>query len=300
MESITRITSFKWAASVVMGMLIIGCTTDNNLKANPPGKQDNNQTTATESLQQGEAMKFSIKPPESWLWSHDIAPEYIDDVLMPGMHLARLSSYGAGKNRRFAAIVYREPGIEGHYLRDVPAAELDDKIAGMAARPISITAAEIDGQPRFSLALQKGPEPKTRVLTGLDEAGLSQLANDQQRIADFTTYVDGGVRKYAAIVEERPGPSMIFTRVTAEELDAQLRKHSVTPLRIRGFSENGVRYVTAVAERLDVGKWAWYDNIDGDTVGSKLEKHNAYPFDLEAYRTDQGVRFTVVMYRDRN
>ncbi|MXS83800.1 hypothetical protein [Nitrosomonas oligotropha] len=300
MESITRITFLKRVVSVVMGMLIIGCTTDNNLKANPPGKQDNNQTTATESLQQGEAMKFSIKPPESWLWSHDIAPEYIDDVLMPGMHLARLSSYGTGKNHRFAAIVYRESGVEGHYLRDVPAAELDDKIAGMAARPISITTAEIDGQPRFSLALQKNPEPKTRVLTGLDEAGLSQLAKDQQRIADFTTYVDGGVRKYAAIAEDRPGPSIILTRVTAEELDAQLRKHNVTPLRIRGFSENGVRYFTAVAERLDVGKWAWYDDIDGDTVGSKLEKHNAYPFDLEAYRTDQGVRFTVVMYRDRN
>jgi len=300
MKSTTRIIFLKRAVSVVMGMLIIGCSTDNNLKANPPGKQDNNQTTATEPAQQGETMKFSIKPPESWLWSHDITPDYIDDVLMPGMHLARLSSYGADKNRRFAAIVYREPGIEGHYLRDVPAAELASKITGMAARPISITAAEIEGQLRFSLALQKGSEPKTKVLTGLDEAGLSQLANDQQRIADFTTYVDGGMRKYAAIVEERPGPSMILTRVTAEELDAQLRKHNATPLRIRGFSENGVRYFTAVAERLDAGKWAWYDAIDGDTVGSKLEKHNAYPFDLEAYRTGQGVRFTVVMYRGRN
>lgn len=300
MDSITRITFLKRAVSVVMAMLIIGCTADNNLKANPPGKPDNHQTTATESTQQGETMKFSIKPPESWLWSHDIAPDYIDDVLMPGMHLARLSSYGAGKNRRFAAIVYREPGIEGHYLRDVPAVELDGKIAGMTAHPISVTAAEIDGQPHFSLALQKGPELKTTVLTGLDEAGLSKLVNDRQRIADFTTYLDGGVRKYAAIVEDHPGSSMIFIRVTAEELDAHLRKHSVTPLRIRGFSENGVRYFTAVAERLDVGKWAWYDDIDGDTVGSKLEKHNAYPIDLEAYRTDQGVRFTVIMYRDRN
>lgn len=108
------------------------------------------------------------------------------------------------------------------------------------------------------------------------------------------------MRKYAAIIEERPGPSMIFTRVTAEELDAQLRKHSVTPMQIRDFYENGVRYFTAIAERLDVGKWTWYNDIDGDTVGSKLEKHNAYPFALEAYRTGQGMRFTVIMYRDRN
>ena len=245
-------------------------------------------------------MKFSIKPPESWLWSHDIAPDYIDDVLMPGWHLTRLSSYGTGTNRRFAAIVYRQPGIEGHYLRDVTAAELDGKIAATNARPVSITAVETDDQPRFTLALQQGSEPETKVLTGLDEAGLNQLINGRQHIADLTSYVSAGVRRYAVIVEERPGPSLIFSRVTAKELDAQLRKHNVTPVRIRGFSEGGVRYFTAVAERLDTGKWAWYDDVDGDTVAGKLESNNAYPFDLDAYRTGQGVRYTVVMYRDRN
>lgn len=245
-------------------------------------------------------MKFSIEPPQSWLWSHDIAPDYIDDVLMPGWHLTRLSSYGTGTNRRFAAIVYLQPGIEGHYLRDVTAAELDGKIAAMNARPVSIAAAETDDQARFTLALQQGSEPGTKVLTGLDEAGLNQLTNGRQRIADLTSYVSAGVRRYAVIVEERPGPSLIFSRITAKELDAQLRKHNVTPVRIRGFSEGGVRYFTAVAEHLDGGKWAWYDDIDGDAVASKLESNKAYPFDLEAYRTGQGVRYTVIMYRDRN
>lgn len=300
MNSTPHLIFLKQVVSVLMAVLITACTTDSNPKTNPPGKQENNRTNGTESAKQEEAMKFSIKPPESWLWSHDIAPDYIDDVLMPGWHLTRLSSYGTGTNRRFAAIVYRQPGIEGHYLRDVTAAELDDKIAAMNARPVSITAGETDNQARFTLALQQGSESKTKILIGFDEAGLSKSVNDQQRIADFTAYIDGGMRKYAAIVEERPGPSLIFSRVTAKELDAQLHKHGVTPVRIRGFSENGVRYFTAVAERLDIGKWAWYDDIDGDTVASKLESNKAYPFDLEAYRTAQGVRYTVIMYRDRN
>lgn len=300
MNSTPHLIFLKQVVSVLMAVLITACTTDSNPKTNPPGKQENNRTNGTESAKQEEAMKFSIKPPESWLWSHDIAPDYIDDVLMPGWHLTRLSSYGTGTNRRFAAIVYRQPGIEGHYLRDVTAAELDDKIAAMNARPVSITADETDNQAHFTLALQQGSEPETKVLTGLDEAGLSQLINGRQRIADLTSYVSAGVRRYAVIVEERPGPSLIFSRVTAKELDAQLRKHGVTPVRIRGFSENGVRYFTAVAERLDVGKWAWYDDIDGDAVASKLESNKAYPADLEAYRTAQGVRYTVVMYRDRN
>ncbi|WP_132467085.1 hypothetical protein [Nitrosomonas sp. Nm84] len=245
-------------------------------------------------------MKFSSKPPESWFWSHDIDPNHIDDVLLPGMHLTRLSIYGSGKSRRFAATSFRESGIEGTYLQDIAAADLDSKIAETGARPVSITAADVDGQLRFSLALQKGSEPKTSVHINLDEIGLGQLVNDQRRIADFTIYSTGGVRKYAAIVEERPRPSWVFTRVTAKELDANLRKHDATPVRVRGFSENGARYFTAVAEQLDVGNWAWYDDIDSDTVAGKLDSNNAYPSDLDAYRDERGVHFTVVMYRDHN
>jgi hypothetical protein len=300
MDSTPHMIFLKQVVSVLMAVLITACTTDSNPKTNPPGKQENSRTTGTESAKQEEAMKFSIKPPESWMWSSDIDPQHIADALMPGMNLMRLSVYGNDNRRRFASISYREPGGEGHYLQDVAAAELESKIAGMHARPVSITAGETDDQPRFSLAMQKGSGPVTKVHTGFDEAGFNQLVNDQRRIADFTAYVSNGVRQYAAIVEERPGPSLIFSRVTAKELDAQLRKHGVTPVRIRGFSENGVRYFTAVAERLDIRKWAWYDDIDGDTVASKLESNKAYPFDLEAYRTAQGVRYTVVMYRDRN
>lgn len=300
MNGATHMIFSRWTVCVLIGMLTAGCTTDSKPKTSPFGVKENSQTTGAESAKRGEAMKFSTQPPESWIWSSDIDPQHVDDAILPGMNLMRLSVYGNDNRRRFASISYRAPGGEGHYLQDVAAAELDGKITGMRARPVSITADEADGQPRFSLAMQKGPGPVTQVHTGLDEAGFNQLVNDQRRIADFTIYVSGGLRQYAAIVEERPEPSLIFSRVTAKELDAQLRKHGVTPVRIRGFSEGGAQYFTAVAERLDVGKWAWYDDIDGDAVGSKLESNKAYPVDLEAYRTAQGVRYTVVMYRDRD
>ena len=54
----------------------------------------------------------------------------------------------------------------------------------------------------------------------------------------------------------------------------------------------------AVAERSNVGKWAWYADLDADAVASKLDRNNAYPFDLDATHDERGVRFTVVMYRD--
>ncbi len=293
----------KWTLCVLIGMITIGCTTDINLKTDPPGLKENNQTTDTKSSHKGESMKFSKNPPESWLWSHDAQPGHINDMELPGMHLVRLSAYGSDKRRRFAGIIFLESGVESVYLEEISATEIGSKIAHIDARPVSITAGEVNGELRFTLVLHKGTGPKTNVHINLDEGELNRLANDQHRIADFTTYVENDIRKYAAIVEERPGPSLIFTHITAKELNAQFRKHNVTPIRIRGFLDGDSRYFTAVAEHLDVGDWNWYDDIDGDTVAKKLDANDAYPFDLEAYRqhsTEYGVHYTVVMYRDRD
>lgn len=240
------------------------------------------------------------KPPESWFWSHDIQTNHVDDVVLPGMHLMRLSIYGAGKMRRFAAISFREVGAESVYLVDVAAADLETKIRDAGAHPVSITADVDGGQLRFSLVLHKGPGSLYALHTELDEAGLAALADDRHCIADFTTYVVDGARKYAAIVEERTGPCWVLTNVTAAELDAKLLELGATLVRLRSLhGAEGARRFTAVAERINVGRWAWYADIDGDTVARHLNNNDAYPFDLEAYRDERGVRYNVVMYRDR-
>jgi len=283
----------RWMTCMTIGLMTIGCTTDIDIK-------HNSQNAGTS--RKGDFMTFSRKPPDSWFWSHDIQPHHLDDLPFPGSRLMRISAYSAlsgEKGRRFAAIIFQETGTDSSVVHDIPLAELEARMTSSGERPVSITAEDVTGQPYFSLVLHQEPGPDVKISTDLDAAGLSQLSNDQRRIADFTSYVVNGVRKYAAIVEERSGPSLVFTRVTAKELEAQLRKHNVTPVRIRGFSEGNERFFTAVAERFDAGSWNWYDHIDADTVADKLEAHNAYPFDLEAYRTEQGIRYTVIMYRDR-
>ncbi len=292
MDHTASMTFSKGIAWIFIVMITIGCTTEINVKNTPHSDSS-----------KGESMKFSRKPPESWFWSHDIQHHHLEDLPFPGARLMRISAYSAAageKGRRFAAIVFQEPGENTSTLQDVPATELENRLAGSTQRPVSITADEVEGQPRFSLVLHKGAGPETKVVIDLDAQGLAQLANDQRRISDVTTYLAGGVRKYAAIVEERPGPSFVFTHVTAKELDAKLRKYGATPVRIRGFFEGGTRYFTAVGERFESGNWKWYDNIDGDTVASELDSNNSYPFDLDAYRNEQGVHYTVIMYRDRN
>jgi hypothetical protein len=239
------------------------------------------------------------KRPETWFWSHDIRPHQIDSVVMPGTRLVRLSSYGAGPGRRFAALVYKESGPERSYALDLDAAALAARLHD-GARPVAITASvDEQGPPRFSLVLETGPGPLSSVHVDLDEAGLRGLIDDQHCIADLATYVAGGARKFAAIVEERTGPSWLFTAVAPHELDARLLGLDATLVRLRSYHDAGRLRLAAVAERVRVGSWAWYADLDGDAVARNLEGNLAYPADLDATHDDRGVRFTVVMYRDR-
>jgi hypothetical protein len=239
------------------------------------------------------------KPPESWFWSHDIDPRYIEDVLLPGTHLMRLSVYGAGKLRRFASISYRDTGTESNYVLDVPAAQLVSRVQEAGIRPVSITADVSTGQVLFSLVLQKGPGVLTSVHHDLDAHSLAKLVDEQHVIADLATYTVDGARRYAALVEERSSPCWVFVGVDAAELDLKVLEHSATLTRVRPYVEGGARKFTAVAERLSAGRWSWYSELDGDTLARHLHENEAYPVDLEAHRDERGVRYTVVMYRDK-
>jgi hypothetical protein len=52
-------------------------------------------------------------PPESWFWSHDLEPRFFNNVVTSGMRAQRLSNYGKGERRRFAAIVFRDRDQSG-------------------------------------------------------------------------------------------------------------------------------------------------------------------------------------------
>lgn len=240
------------------------------------------------------------KPPETWFWSHDIKPTQVDSVVIPGTRLMRLSSYGHGAARRFAALVYQDSGPERRHALDLDAAALAARLRDTGERPVAITAADGEGgAARFSVVLETGPGPLSGLHLDLDEAGLRDLVDDQHCIADLATYLAGGARRFAAIVEERVGPSWLFVGIAAHELDARLIELDATLVRLRSYSDGGVPRLAAVAERARVGSWAWYADLEADGVARNLEGNAAYPVDLDATRDDRGVRFTVVMYRDR-
>src|SRR6266581_2183075 len=94
------------------------------------------------------------KPPETWFWSHDIQSNQVNSVVMPGMRLVRLSSYGKGSGRRFAALVYKEHGAERTYAVDLDAAALEARLRDTGARPVGITASADAGPPKFSVVLE--------------------------------------------------------------------------------------------------------------------------------------------------
>ena len=232
------------------------------------------------------------KPPQAWFWSHDIRGDQIKYVVTPGSHLMRLSSYGVGERRRFAALMYKEPGAERSYAIDLDAAALAAHLADTGARPVAITVDASGARPRFSVVQQHGPGPLCSAHVDLDEAGVRALVDDQHGLADIATYEVGGARRYAIVVEERTAPSWFLAGVTAHELDASLS-------RVRAYSDGGRPLLAAVAERVRGPSWAWYTDLDGDAVARSLENNSAYPIDLDATRDARGTRFTVVMVRNR-
>jgi hypothetical protein len=239
------------------------------------------------------------KPPQAWFWSHDVRGDQIKYVVTPGTHLMRLSSYGGGERRRFAALMYKEPGPERSYAIDLDAVALASHLADTGARPVAITAFAGDETPRFSVVLQHGPGPLCSAHVDLDEPGVRALIDDAHGVADIATYELGGARRYAVVVEERAAPSWFFAGVTAHELDARLLELDASLVRLRAYSDGGRTLLAAVAERARGPGWAWYTDLDGDAVARNLETNSAYPIDLDATRDARGTRFSVVMVRDR-
>ena len=167
-------------------------------------------------------------------------------------------------------------------------AQLRD-LRGNSTRPVDVTVDVDDSQRRFSLLLEKGSGPASSLHIDLDEVGVRSLLDSRHGLADFATYVVAGARRYAVVLEERPEPSQFLTHVTAQELDTGLGEQDVTLLRLRSYIEDGQRLFAAVAEKSSVGKEAWwYADIDADTVARQLDRHNAYPIDLDATRGEQG------------
>jgi len=238
------------------------------------------------------------KPPEAWYWSYDIKPDDLSSILVPGARLVRLSSYRKGTSPRFAALAYKEPGPARHHALDLEAAAAAGLVRETGERPISITVdAAGEGPPRFSLVLETGPGPVSSLHVDLDEPALRALLDDQHGLSDLVTYTAGGARRYAAIVEERSGPSWLFTGVTALELDARLVEHGAALVRVRGYREGNRQLFAAYAEAPAPVGWSWYAAIDPDAVARNLERNESYPVDLDASRDEHGLRFTVVMYR---
>ena len=220
----------------------------------------------------------------SWFWSHDIPPDQVDGLATPGFRLIRLSHYG----RRFAAVLHQRPGPPRTAALDLTVADL----ATTAGRPVAVTVDTSLPEPRFSLVLERAGA--SAVHADLDAAGVHGLLDGTRRILDLDTYHRGGERRYVVVVEESSTPSLLFTDLTRRRLDAAMREHGTMPVVVRPAGED---LFAAVAEPAGDRRERrrWHADLDADGVARKLHRRGAYPVDLDAVRTDRGVRFTVVV-----
>jgi hypothetical protein len=231
-----------------------------------------------------------------WFWSHDIGWDQVNSVLWPGMRMVSVSGYGAVTRRRFASVMHQVPAGADTTVVHLDPAALAARLSQTGERPIAIAATPGEAGPVLTVAMESGPAPAVRVEVGLDEAGVRALLAEQ-RIDDIAWYQDGDACRYAVLVGERAGPSWLVAAAGPRELAAQLRRLGASVVRLRMVIDHGQRRLVALARPAGREFCAWYVGIDADGVAGRLERHRAYPVDLDAVRDERGVRYAVVMYR---
>ena len=104
-------------------------------------------------------------PPRFWFWSHDIQPDQVADLNMPGMRLLRLAGYRRGPEatRRFAARYHDDDGAlaPSHtWLIDVDADDVSVRLEHLHTYPLDLDA--VGHALRVRFAVGGGIGPRTR------------------------------------------------------------------------------------------------------------------------------------------
>jgi hypothetical protein len=241
----------------------------------------------------------AISPaPRSWFWSHDIQPDQIADLAMPGMRLRRLMSYrrGAQAARRFAAFYYDDDGAiasSRSWLIDVDAATA--AAHGARAATVSVDVAPDGGAIGYTLVLEDQPTPTRALYPDLDTDGVTALLDGDRAIVDIATYQRDGQRCFAAIVEHRAGQgSVFFPALRGEEVRTALRARGVVPVRARAYHAPVGWRLDVVGERASGVGWSVHVDVDADDVAQRLERQHGYPLDLDAVGHGLSVRFALI------
>lgn len=237
--------------------------------------------------------------PRFWFWSHDIQPDQVAGLDMPGMRLLRLINYRRGRDavRRFAALYHDDDGTlaPAHtWLIDVDAATA----AAQGERAASITVdADPDGAgAAFTVVLDAQPRPGRAVYADLAAGEVAELLDGTKTVLDFATYIRHESRCYAVIVEPAAGDGSVFVpAMNPADVRPALGPRGVVPLKARAYNDGPTGWrVSVIGEHARGVSWSVLVDIDADDVSEKLEHLQAYPLDLDAAGHGLGVRFAVV------
>jgi hypothetical protein len=167
---------------------------------------------------------------------------------------------------RFASLWEQSPGVAWQARHGLDAARYQQTFTDLVAqgyRSIGISGYDDGGTDRYAAVWEQSPGPPWQARHGLSvdryQQSFTELATQDFRLVDLSGYTSGGLERYAAIWEQRPGPAWQarhgLTAVQYQQTFDELAAQGFRPIRISGYVVDGQDRFAAIWEQRSGPPW---------------------------------------------
>jgi hypothetical protein len=252
-----------------------------------------------------------LMDPTGWYWLTGVSADQLAAKAAEGYRIFDLEVEST-EPYRFSAALVANQGVHKQtwwWYYGKTSAEIQDLISQNQGRIIDLEIDFVDGIKRYAVVMvaNTGTEAKGwwyySQLT-FDQVG-DKVAQNDARLLDLDSYVNGGVRYYDAVMIPNAGTDAMgwwyYSGLTASQVSDKLalNRARLTDIEVREVTADGPIFVVLM-ERSEGQTWWWYYGKTMSEVNDLTSQNGARVIDIEPYDTAAGKRFAVVMLRNTN
>jgi CubicO group peptidase (beta-lactamase class C family) len=289
-------TTLRWGARALAATILAACGT-----TQPPPDPTPDPPSGPE------LMERTLTTPTGWWFLSNASEQTLQARIDAGFRLVDVEVLSTDP-WRFAAAFVEDKGAYAkdwwfYYGDFVTAEELALLVDGHDARIIDLETYLIDGQRRYAAILvpNSGDDFVTAwwyLGADIDTLVAAVNANDA-RVIDIDAYESGGETVFNAVMYENTGANAMdwwwYFGASIDALVDAVNLHEARVVALERLADDV--YVAIMVENEGKG-WRWFFGATAEQVGQLANLYSVRLIDVEAYTTDDGPRFDVVLLQN--